>query len=197
MKPHPPGSAAHGEPSDETLRTWLSELADGEADVAGNEGACHAWRERADMRCTWHSYHLIGDVLRSEELARPPVRDADFLAQLRSKLAAEPIVVAPMPPRAPGQAALSARDGSARMRRRQSWLFPAAAAAGFMAVAGVLVLTRVSAPGVAAPDVAVIRDARLDAYLQAHQSVRGGSAAAVPGVGLRSVDVVVPAGGGR
>ncbi|MBC7939164.1 MAG: anti-sigma 24 factor, partial [Chitinophagaceae bacterium] len=38
------------------------------------------------------------------------------------------------------------------------------------------------------------RDARLDAYLEAHQAARGGGAA-LPGSALRSVEVVVPASG--
>ena len=247
MKPQNPAPGQSGEPNDETLRAWLSELADGEAGQADQAGldkaqaACQAWRSSAEMRQTWHSYHLIGDVLRSEELARSANHDAEFLARLREKLAEEPVVMAPMPER-PAELADPAssdtvvadnvvraqpgRENANLGRRRQAWLAPAAAAAGFVLVAGVLVVTRLSAPGAdvggaiqasgsgsgnanltlatapAVPSassagVAMIRDARLDAYLQAHQSVRGGSAAAVPGAGLRSVEVVVPAGNGR
>jgi hypothetical protein len=44
----------------------------------------------------------------------------------------------------------------------------------------------------------VIRDARLDSYLRAHQAARaGGGAAAVPGGGLRNVDVTLPGGNER
>jgi sigma-E factor negative regulatory protein RseA len=240
MKPHTPAPGEPGEPSDETLRAWLSELADGEAGSAGQaseaghdkaQAACQAWRESADMRRAWHSYHLIGDVLRSEELGRAADHDANFLARLREKLAEEPVVMAPMPERAAQPAVIDraaagtvVRDSVNLSRRRRAWLAPAAAAAGFVVVAGVLVVSRLSAPGAelngavqarsgannnltlatapAVPSassagVAMIRDARLDAYLQAHQSVRGGSAAAVPGAGLRSVEVVVPAGNGR
>ena len=45
-------------------RRWLSALADGQADAA--EPACGLWRDDAAARQTWHAYHLIGDVLRSE-----------------------------------------------------------------------------------------------------------------------------------
>ena len=204
-----PGQSAA--PSDENLRSCLSGLADGEADGATSQSACHAWRDRADMRQTWHAYHLIGDVLRSDELARPATHDADFLARLRVKLADEPIVMAPMP-----EAAAVALAPT--KLRRQTWLFPAAAAAGFVVVAGALVVTRLSAPDAAAlgglqagaPAVtvpsgvanfsagaAMIRDAQLDAYIHAHQAARGGSAMAVPGTGLRNADVVIPAGAGR
>ena len=44
-------------------------------------------------------------------------------------------------------------------------------------------------------DNTVIRDARLDEYLRAHQSARGGIA--VPGGGLRRVDAELPAGASR
>lgn len=209
-----PGQPAAA-PSDENLRSCLSGLADGEADGNASQLACHAWRERADMRQTWHAYHLIGDVLRSEELARPAAHDADFLARLRVKLADEPVVMAPMPVPEPAVMPVAAVAGRSR---RQTWLFPAAAAAGFVVVAGVLVVTRLSAPdaagtgglqagapattaplGVAnfATGAAMIRDAQLDAYLNAHQAARGGSAMALPGTGLRNADVVIPAGAGR
>lgn len=216
-----PGQPAAA-PSDENLRSWLSGLADGEADGPASQAACAAWREREDMRQTWHAYHLIGDVLRSDELARPAAHDADFLAKLRVRLADEPVVMAPMPLPEPapvpmsGQAAGNAAAG--RRSGRVQWLFPAAAAAGVMVVAGVLVLTRLGAPDAAdagvlqagapaatvspgapnfAAGAAMIRDAQLDAYLNAHQSARGNSAMALPGTGLRNADVVVPAGAGR
>lgn len=211
MTAHNPASGQPAAPSDETLRTCLSGLADGEADGNSSQAACQAWRERADMRQTWHAYQLIGDVLRSEELARPARRDLEFLARLRERLADEPVVMAPMP-----EAAMHA----APARARRPWLLPAAAAAGFVVVAGVLVVTRLSAPdasgtgalqagaGVGAGPgslttstgvggVEIIRDARLDAYLNAHQAARGSGAMAVPGTGLRNADVLLPAGGGR
>lgn len=46
-----------------------------------------------EMRKTWETYHQIGDVLRSEEMAvgmRP-----DFAARLAARLDAEPVIVAP------------------------------------------------------------------------------------------------------
>jgi predicted DNA-binding protein (UPF0251 family) len=60
-----------------------------------------------------------------------------FLAGIRSRLAAEPVVLAPAP--APALKAPQ-RPG---LRR---WIAPAAVAAGFVAVAAVLVVTRVVAP---------------------------------------------------
>jgi sigma-E factor negative regulatory protein RseA len=209
MKPPPrPDLSPPDEPSADDPRRWLSALADGEAEAAAP--ACRWWRDDEAARRTWHAYHLIGDVLRSSELAATPARDAAFLAGLREKRAAEPVVLAPAPAAAP--------------RRRQAWLMPAAAAAGFVVVAGTLVVTRMVTPGApvpaavmagasgagltavssAAPAAAVrpsatvfIRDPRLDEYLRAHQSARGGVAAASPGGTLRHVDAVAPAGGQR
>jgi len=194
------------EPSSDDARRWLSALADGDADAA--ENACRLWRDDPAARQAWHAYHLIGDVLRSDELARAPARDAAFLAGLRERLSAEPVVLAPDAP-------------APRAPRRQAWLMPAAAAAGFVAVAGVLVVMRLGTPGAPVPapvmagasaagltavssavrsaeqppqEPAFIRDPRLDEYLRAHQSARGGVAAASPGGTLRRVDVVAPAG---
>jgi len=207
MTPQPTGPA--GPPDElptEDTRQWLSALADGDADAV--EDACRLWRDDPAARQAWHAYHLIGDVLRSDELARAPARDAAFLAGLRERLSAEPVVLAPDAP-------------TPRAPRRQAWLMPAAAAAGFVAVAGVLVVMRLGTPGAPVPaavmagasaagltavssavrsaeqppqEPAFIRDPRLDEYLRAHQSARGGVAAASPGGTLRRVDVVAPAG---
>jgi sigma-E factor negative regulatory protein RseA len=115
----------------------LSALIDGEADVGSVSGACAAWRESASTRTTWHAYHLIGDVMRSEDLAAAPQHDAQFLARLRERLAVEPVVLAPQP--------LPVVSPSAA-RRRRTWVGSAAVAAGFVAVAGVLVVMRAPAP---------------------------------------------------
>lgn len=189
-------------PADDRRET-ISALADG--DPAALERACALWRDDPQARATWHTYHLIGDVLRSDDLASSPVRDAAFLAALRGRLAAEPAIVAPLavPP----------------ARRRQAWLLPVAAAAGFVAVAGVLVVVRMGAPEGTAPLVAgapapaasvtlagsgggapvapvysgqMIRDPHLDRYLQAHRAALVGGAVAVPGGVPRSVEGLSP-----
>ncbi len=225
MTPQSPAPGQAATQSDERLRAWLSDLADGQADEQGIEAACAAWRDRADMRQTWHTYQLIGDVLRSDELARPAAHDATFLSGLRAKLAQEPVVMAPMPVvQAPAQA---------KSARRPVWLLPTAAAAGFVAVASVLVITQFSGSDLNAAGAiqarnqtapaasqafagadgttttttttstnmtggaAMIRDARLDAYVEAHRATRGIGALALPGMGLRNADVAVPAGNER
>ena len=213
MKPEPTHPAPSSLP--EEPHAWLSALADGEASAA--DRACAAWREDPEARSRWHAYQLIGDVMRSEDLARPAVRDAAFLAAVRERLAQEPVLLAPEP--LPAQPA-------ATVRKRQGWLLPAAAVAGFVVVAGVLVVARVGQPGVeAGPGFAtaptgvvpvsagvrgaagltapaalpapsgetLLRDERLDEYLRAHQFARGGAAISAPSTAVRRVELTVPA----
>jgi sigma-E factor negative regulatory protein RseA len=210
-EPHPvPASAPDASAaSGDDAHQWLSALADGDPEAL--QRACALWRDDAAARERWHAYHLIGDVLRSDELASVPGQDVAFLARLRERLSAEPVPLAPTPSAAP-----------VLRVRHLGWRAPAAVAAGFVAVAGVLVLTRgvpVGAPDSAGPVLATapvgagtpvraplggaqgapqwvlsgdqIRDAQLDAYLLAHQAARGGAPAALPGGGLRSAEMIV------
>jgi len=198
-------SSAPQEP--QPAHSALSALADGDREALPQATAL--WRDDAAARESWHLYHLIGDVMRSEDLATAPARDGAFLEGLRARLANEPVPLAPAPmPAAP-------------LVRRLGWRAPAAVAAGFVAVAATVVLLRGQGPqGVGeqlAADEArpsggglrvvtnphpsaggglviegrMIRDPRLEAYLQAHQSVRGNSPAALPGGGMRSAELLV------
>jgi len=167
---------------------------DGHAGQREVAAACRGWRDDASTRECWHTYHLIGDVLRSEELASPPAHDAAFLQRLNGRLAAEPVPLAP-----------SRVSAAAPSRARRSLLWPVALSAGVALVAGVLVVARVPSPE--APTLAVapsqgqpelrvvngqlIRDARLDRYLAAHRKGANGSALAMPGDVMRSVDTIV------
>ena len=68
-------------PEDEMQRLQrLSALADGELDADESALACGQWRGDASVRARWHAYQLIGDVLRSEELASDAARDATSCA---------------------------------------------------------------------------------------------------------------------
>lgn len=182
-------------PAPDSPRHWISDLADGRLDGEALTGACRDWAADGEARRTWHAYHLIGDVLRSEDLASDARGDAAFLAALRTRLAAEPVVLAP---------------AAAPARRRQVWLAPVAAAAGFVAVAGVVVVLRQAAPLPGAPTgpqlaagtlaVPVRLDPaaearhqqQVEAYLRAHREALAGSPAALPGGGLRTVEFTVP-----
>ena len=126
-------------------RERLSALVDGELEQGAVTQTCAHWRDSAEARSTWHAYQLIGDVLRSDDLAGAPVRDASFIAGLRARLATEPVVLAPQPAAIPAVHAEPARAAGGGTGRRWSWMAPTAVAAGFVAVAGVVTLTR--APG--------------------------------------------------
>jgi sigma-E factor negative regulatory protein RseA len=194
----------------------LSTLMDGEGDASAVQACCDAWRDDVAGRAAWHAYHLIGDVLRSEDLSSAPQRDAAFGAALRARLDGEPALLAP--------AAADARAAAPhRASRWRVFSAPAAVAAGFVAVGGaVLVLRsppttapaitqagaplelRAVAPPAQAPLATVaeapaaplsgqmIRDARLQQYLAAHKQFGGSTALGVPSGFLRSATVDVP-----
>lgn len=190
----------HGSPS---AGERFSAVVDGEADDETLDRTCAAWREDAGLRSEWHLYHLIGDVMRSEDLCGRPGRDAAFLGGLRTRLDDEPSILAP----AALPATMVRRAARARWR---VWSGPVAAAAGFFAVAGVLwtvqepslipeplqfassaspsrpaptPLVPVNGPTGSATaelplitDAKVLRDARVDRYLSAHRELGGGAA---------------------
>ncbi len=126
--------------SSDSSRRILSALADGDATDSEAARAFQAWRDDPDARASWHAYQLIGDVLRSDDLAAEPAADAAFLAALRARLADEPVVLAPQPRvddlAVPLPAAANASGSASRSRGR--WQGPVAMAACFLAVTGVL-----------------------------------------------------------
>jgi len=182
--------------SSEARRQQLSSLMDGELPDDAAVQACALWRHDAAMRQDWHAYHLIGDVLRSDDLATRPARDESFLQALRLRLADEAVPLArAAPPTAqpvrlphPGEVQVVS---TVRAGRARSWLVaPAAVAAGFAVVAGVMVATRVSVPtsgnavlalstpAAVAASAVLVRDPQLDRYLSAHRVLAHG---AMPG----------------
>jgi sigma-E factor negative regulatory protein RseA len=118
-------------------RRIVSALADGDATDSEAARAFQAWRDDPDARATWHAYQLIGDVLRSDDLAAEPAADEAFLVALRARLATEPVVLAPQP-RVEEQAVAQTVAANASARSRARWQGPMAMAAGFLAVIGVL-----------------------------------------------------------
>lgn len=118
----------------------LSALVDGELDGVAVTSACSDWKRDAQARCTWHAYQLIGDVLRSDELAGGARANEQFLVSLRMRLAAEPVVLAPAPLVA---AAISpGRAAAARGWRGNRWMLPSAMAAGLVLVVGTFTALR-------------------------------------------------------
>lgn len=204
---------------DSNERRWLqlSALCDGEASAHEASATFDSWRDDASLRARWHSYQLIGDVMRSDDLASDAEHDQAFLLALRERLAQEPVVLAPSrvePLVAPVALPIQAVAGS----RRQRWAAPMAMAAGVM-VTGALVVMSSSGPqpsvssgatlaavpastqaepsmvavgaGAGASAVQVgdmIRNPELDRYLNAHRQFAQSSALSVPG-GVRQVAV--------
>jgi len=183
----------------------LSALMDGELEASVMGRACGHWRESPEARAQWHAYHLIGDVMRSEDLSADAAHDAAFLASFRQRMAQEPVVLAPTPLAAPVPATAP----------RRSWATPVAVAAGFVTVAGVLLVSQMSSLRDAQPDAnlaaasavrpamvvsasepgdppavvlngQLIRDARLDEYLAAHKKFGGSSVPGGPSGFLRN-----------
>lgn len=101
-----------GEVSPEEARQWLQD-----------------WSRDERAREDWHTFHLIGDVLRSDEMARTASHDQALLQRVQQALQAEPVVIGP-PVRAPRP-------------RRRLWAATAAVVAGFMLVGGAVVVSRV------------------------------------------------------
>lgn len=69
-------------------REQISALADGQLRGGEFAAAVEAASTDEDARASWHLYHLVGDVLRSGELAACG-RDRAFVARLRQRLQAE------------------------------------------------------------------------------------------------------------
>jgi sigma-E factor negative regulatory protein RseA len=144
-------------------------------------------------RTAWSAYHLIGDALRSDDLAVHPAASSAFLRGFAARLEAEPHMVAPAVAPAPASHG-NARRLSGLGRRLLPGLAVAAAAATLTwivvpqlqhtdAQQSLLQSAAVTArhdpvqtvamgpqgsPG-AGVEVNIIRDARLDQYLEAHQ----------------------------
>jgi sigma-E factor negative regulatory protein RseA len=184
---------------DDSAKERLSALADGEVDGADPAALCAGWAGDEAVRRDWHAWHLIGDVLRSEDLASDPRRDRQLCAAIRARLRQEPVVLAPAPVAA---------------GHRGRWAVGGAIAAGLVlavgtftvlhpvgdsllaqgdrpAVVPVVVATAPAAeqPPVEEPvvaDMRMIRDAQLDRYLAAHKQFAGTSALGVPSAFLRS-----------
>ena len=195
-------------------RRILSALADGDATDSEAVRAFHAWRDDADARASWHAYQLIGDVLRSEDLATRPAADESFLVALRARLAAEPVVLAPQPRVAEAPVALPVA-ANATLRPRVRWQAPLAMAAGFLVVIGGLNIVRpfnhgagASLASNAAPASAVLassngaaatpQQAQADAdqlapYLAAHRQSTMSGPFQMPGGDVRNVSLVQPA----
>lgn len=198
---------------------WISALADGQL---GGEAFAHAVAQACapgSARAAWHTYHVIGDVLRSGELAggAPAV---DFVGRFQQRLVGEPRLYPEVV--ATAQAAAMVRPSEPNSPAANASLFRwklvagaacvAAAATVVLSVSGVMGVSPargvlVQAPGapvVAAKpalnaDVAaaqapvMIRNPRLDELLAAHRQSGGASALQMPAGFLRNATHEAPA----
>ena len=68
---------------------YISAMADGHLDSSELGTALNSFNADEQRMRTWHAYHVVGDVLRSAELA-PLGSDFDFLEKLEKRLSLEP-----------------------------------------------------------------------------------------------------------
>lgn len=149
----------------------LSALCDGEVSDDSARLLVRQWSTDPALRQRWHDYALVGDVLRSTDLADHTLGDSDFVARLRHRMAAEGLTdarpaqaggvvaiaslarlpveaaaaapVAPQNGRAPAAPAIDLAAARAlRNRRLRRWSAPVGVAAGVALVAGVVLLGR-------------------------------------------------------
>lgn len=122
----------------QAAREALSALADGEAQSSDVARACAAWRDDVQAKEAWQTYHLIGDVMRSEDLVSAPA-DPDFLNKLRGRLAQEPVVLAPVAAQSVAERQVMPLVDVPVSLKRRSWVGPMAVAATFVMMLGGLV----------------------------------------------------------
>jgi len=149
----------------------------------------------------WHAYHLIGDVLRSSELAAGTLPDV-FLGRLRSRLQQEQPLTVPVSgdaPQTPARPAIpqqaASNDATFRWKLVAGFASVAALAAITWSAVGGLAgkpgepqLAAIPAATVPVANVpgAMIRDPQLDEFLAAHRQVAGASALQAPAGFLRN-----------
>jgi sigma-E factor negative regulatory protein RseA len=169
----------------------LSAFVDGELGELVGEEHLNKFLSELDHgdRAAWSSYHLIGDALRSDDLAVSPAASSAFLNSFAARFENEPHVLAP--------AAMPIASRLLALRRRVVPAFAVAAAAATLtwivvpqlqgvpggpgvaqmasvqssgnALQRVAMVPTVAAPQPVAQDANIIRDASLDQYLEAHQ----------------------------
>lgn len=198
----------------ENMQQTVSDLADGQLQSEAFAHALELLDRDADARATWLSYQVIGDVLRSPELA-PATDSAAFVSRLRSRLAAEAAPVAVSQPVVPAEpvAPVVLTVAATPSANAANWRWKLAA--GFASVAAVAAIgwnmvggmnsqparaeLAQSAPVAPATTLAaeqatpaMIRDPRLDELLAAHRQNGGASALQGPSGFLRNATFEAP-----
>lgn len=177
----------------------ISALADGQLAGEAFARGVDAAAAGPAARQTWHTYHLIGDVLRSGEQAAGAM-NAEFLERLQARLRQEKVPVPMAASAAAGgtsreAAQAAANDPSFRWKLVAGFASLAAMAAiGWTAVGGSVAKSEqgqlaATSPGTVLADTqrgVMIRDARLDEFLAAHRQLGGASALQMPAGFLRN-----------
>lgn len=117
----------------------LSGLLDGQLDAEHGRSLLAAVCADPALRSEWIAFHVVGDALRSSEVAAS--HSASFCDRVAAAIAHEPTVLAPA----------SARAGGARVRR---YVLPGLAVAASAAVLGFVVVPMMQAPSSAVQQAA-------------------------------------------
>jgi sigma-E factor negative regulatory protein RseA len=176
-------------------REMISALADGQ--LAGEAFARGVELAASDAvaREAWHAYHLIGDVLRSGELAHCAPTER-FVSRLQERLRGEQIAVESQGVPAVVPRREAANDGAFRWKVAAGVASVAAfSAIAWTAMSGLPGKTEGPQLAVAVPPAGtvltgtqrgvMIRDPRLDEFLAAHRQL-GGAALVAPAGYLRN-----------
>ncbi|MGB3836645.1 sigma-E factor negative regulatory protein [Castellaniella sp.] len=142
---------------DQDWEASVSSWVDGESDIRTED------LDTPYGRQVWDTYHLIGDVMRSQDLALQP--SERFYARVSAALDAEPLIVAPAP-----------------LARRHAWRVGVSGLAVAAAVASVVWMAQPllsgqdpapTAPVLAQASDTPPADAGLADYMAAHQAMAG------------------------
>jgi sigma-E factor negative regulatory protein RseA len=181
-------------PSDKSLQSNISALVDGAlSSPQEREQALNALLNDEQHVQAWHAYHVVGDVLRSAELA-PKGDDMAFLRRFEQRLAQEPSL-----PTATIQAPTHSINTQKPAANRSVWAWRAVAGIAMVALVGVLAngLREGGAPQMVAvqqpAQEVMLRDPQLDELMAAHQQLGGHSALQLPAGFLRNATYEGPA----
>ena len=186
----------------------VSALVDGELQGSALQSAIASASSDTQARRAWHAYHVLGDVLRSEELSGA-AQDLQFLTRLEARLEQEPL--ASRTARAAVQSSSPLPTGR-YLQSANSPIFWRVLAGVACSVLVAVVAVSVGSPVVTPPAVSMatmaspattslaqsgplevavevdgmLRDRRLDQLLSAHQQLGGHSALQMPSGFLRN-----------
>ncbi len=179
----------------EPAHELVSALADGELHGVEFTRALAVLASSPQAQADWHSYHLVGDVLRAGAGTAVSAHDAAFMARLRLRLQQEDAPVRPGAAITQVVVQSSANDSV--------WRWKLVAGLSSLAVVAVLgwqltapsqQAAQMAASGPPSVPVAqagaeapvMIRDPRLDQLIAAHQQLGGTSALQMPAGFLRN-----------